>query len=45
VVWFDIDFLMTNSMCTTVVDVRKKYSWHSYNGLMTANVNANHMTV
>jgi len=23
----------------------KIYSWHSYNGLMTADVKANHMTV
>jgi len=39
---------MTNSISTTVVEVTKNIhntSWHSYNGIMTANVKANHMTV
>jgi len=35
---------MTNSVCTTVVEVTKNMH-DSYNGLMTANVKANHMTV
>jgi len=39
------NILMTNSMCTTVVEVPKIYSCHSYNGLMTANVKTNHMTI
>jgi len=35
---------MTNSINTTVVEVMKN-THDSYNGLMTANVKANHMTV
>jgi len=33
-----INFLITNSII--VVEVKKTYSWHSYNGLVTANVKA-----
>jgi len=36
--------VMKNSMCTTVVEVTKNIH-DSYNGLMTVNVKADHMTV
>jgi len=35
------NILMANSIRIS----HRKHSWHSYNGLMTANVKANHMTV
>jgi len=48
-VGFDIGcheaIIMTNSMCTTVVEVTKNIHDTVYNALMMANVKANHTTV